>query len=286
ITIPAIYLAQKMGILLFLDNGGSGGEPLSPDYVFDFPKDELKPHPAYDFFAFAPLPGYDGNPNNNNGWLEANDYLLGELEAMVNEQMVVHTIEEVAEPVVEAEEERVITPVVDMEERQMDVPMIDMEEDLAVLLDDDDFEDDAFDGFGEEEVEGPSTAIAEGPSFPHLALGLSVPPFVIEDLSTRLSNLDYRHGQLCRGLTRWEEVGALVEQGQQIAAQRDEMVVELTQQVQALQIDEQQRDTQIQQLQTIITEMGSKESILMRYILGLKRQIAALERRPPRPQYS
>nr|GFA37852.1 hypothetical protein [Tanacetum cinerariifolium] len=229
------------------------GEPLSPDHVFDFPKDELKPHPAYDFFAFAPLPGYDGNPNNNNGWLEANDYLLRELEAMVNEQMIVPTIEEVAEPVVEAEEERVIAPVVDMEERRMDVPMIDMEEDLAVLLDDDDFEDDASDGFGEEErINQVSDA--------EVATGVTIGEF---------------------GPRIYAVEGHI-----QIAAQRDEMVAELTQQVQDLQIDEQQRDTQIQQLQTIITKMGSKESILMRYILGLKRQIAALERRPPRPQYS
>ncbi|GJV58542.1 reverse transcriptase domain-containing protein [Tanacetum coccineum] len=67
------------------------GEPLSPDRVFDFPVDEPEPHPAYDFFAPGPLPGYAGNPNNNNGWLEADDYLLGELEAMVDEPMVVVT---------------------------------------------------------------------------------------------------------------------------------------------------------------------------------------------------
>ncbi|GJZ80878.1 hypothetical protein Tco_0645872, partial [Tanacetum coccineum] len=120
------------------------GEPLSPDRVFDFPMDE--PHPAYDFFAPAPLPGYAGNPNNNNGWLAADDYLLGELEAMVDEQMVVPAVdeiaeqmvvpavEEVAEPVVEAEEEQVIAPVVDVVEGQMDAPMMDMEEDLAVLF--------------------------------------------------------------------------------------------------------------------------------------------------------
>nr|GEY26621.1 hypothetical protein [Tanacetum cinerariifolium] len=189
-------------------------EPLSPDRVFDFPEDELEPHLAHDFFAPAPLPVYAGNPNNNNGWLTTDDYLLGELEAMVGEQMVVPAIKEVAEPVAEAEEEQVIAHVVGMEEGHMDVLMIDMEEELAVLFgEDDDFEND-FEGVDEEEawevnedwlmapvtpppvparqppsvyeVGGPSTAIAEGPSFPHLALGLSVPPFVIEDLSTRL----------------------------------------------------------------------------------------------------
>nr|GEU31533.1 reverse transcriptase domain-containing protein, chloroplastic [Tanacetum cinerariifolium] len=119
-------------------------EPLSPDHVFDFPEDELEPHPAYNFFVPAPLPGYAGNPNNNNGWLTVDDYLLGELEAMVGERMVIPAIEEVAEPVAEAEEEQVIALVADIEEGQMDALMIDMEEDLAVLFsENDDFEDDS-----------------------------------------------------------------------------------------------------------------------------------------------
>ncbi|GJR41193.1 hypothetical protein Tco_1216877 [Tanacetum coccineum] len=303
------------------------GEPLSPDRVFDFPEDELEPHPAYDFFAPAPLPGYAGNPNNNNGWLAADDYLLGELEAMANEQMVIPAVDEIAkqmiipaiekaaEPVVEAEEEHMIAPIVDVAEGQMDAPMMDIEEDLAAMFGDDDFEDDASDRFGGEEVwevnedwlmapttpplmlavpppsvyevGGPSNAVSEGPSFLHSALGFPIPPFVIEDLSTRLGNLEYGHGQLVQrvnqvsdaevaaGVTirelgprvyvvegqvqvmvsqmahakdRWEQVGAQVEQGQQTAAQRDETVAELIQQVQALQIDVHHRDTQIQQL--------------------------------------
>nr|GEV20725.1 hypothetical protein [Tanacetum cinerariifolium] len=46
------------------------------------------------------------------------------------------------------------------------------------------------------EVRGPSTAAAEGPSFPHPAPELPVPPSVIEDLSTRLGNLDYEYRPL------------------------------------------------------------------------------------------
>ncbi|GKA91751.1 hypothetical protein Tco_0813676 [Tanacetum coccineum] len=149
------------------------------------------------------------------------------------------------------------------------------------------------------EVGGPSIAAAEGPSFPHSASGLPVPPSVIEDLSTRLGNLEYGHRQLVKkvihvsdvevaasvsireiGLRvfaiegqmqvmasqmvhaahRWEQVGAQVEQGQQTATQRDKEITGLTQQVQALQADGQQRDTQIQQLQTAVTEMSSRES--------------------------
>nr|GEX63522.1 hypothetical protein [Tanacetum cinerariifolium] len=104
------------------------------------------------------------------------------------------------------------------------VPMIDIEENLAVLFgENDDFENDS-EGVDEEEawevneellmahvipplvlvvqplsiyeVGGPSTTVAEGSSFPHLAPGLLVPPFMIKDLSTRLGNQEYWHGQL------------------------------------------------------------------------------------------
>ncbi|GKC73000.1 hypothetical protein Tco_1118883 [Tanacetum coccineum] len=174
------------------------------------------------------------------------------------------------------------------------------------------------------EVGGPSTAAAEGPSFPHSASGLLVPPAVIEDLSTRLGNLEYGHGQLVQkviqvsdaevaaGVTigeigprvfavegqvqviasqmthatdRWEQVGAQVEQGRR-PGQRDETLLSLTSVAnwKRLQADVQQRDTQIQQLQTTVSEMGSRESTLMQCILGMDRRLAELERRPPGPQ--
>ncbi|GKG54149.1 hypothetical protein Tco_0557672, partial [Tanacetum coccineum] len=89
------------------------GEPLSPDHVFDFPMDEL--HPAYGFFAPGSLPGYFGKPNNNNGWIEADVPLLGELEAELDEPMVAPVIDEAAEPIAKMEEQ-VIALVIDMEE--------------------------------------------------------------------------------------------------------------------------------------------------------------------------
>ncbi|GJV94378.1 hypothetical protein Tco_1545955 [Tanacetum coccineum] len=235
--------------------------------------------------------------------------------------MVVPAIKEVAEPIAKAKEEQVIAPIVDMEEEQMDAPVIDMEEDLAALFGDDDFEDDASDGFDEEEVwevneewlmapttpppmlampppsvyevGGPSTV----PSFPHSSSRLLVSPFVIEDLSTRLGNLDYGHGQLVQRVNQVSdaEVAASVtigELGPRVYAAKGHVQVIVSQVAHVAerwehvgaQIDVQQRDTRIQQLQTTVTEMGSKESTLMRCILGLERRIAALERRPPRPQ--
>nr|GEY30895.1 hypothetical protein [Tanacetum cinerariifolium] len=132
------------------------GESLSQDHVFSFLEDELKSHPAYDFFAPRPLLGYA-------------------------EPMVVPAIEEVIEPVAEAEED------------QMEAPVMDIEEELAALFGkDDDFEDDDFS----------------------------------DDDSERVKEEE---------VWRWEQVGARVEQGQQIATHKDKTITELTQQVQALQ---------------------------------------------------
>ncbi|GKC53039.1 hypothetical protein Tco_1075784 [Tanacetum coccineum] len=231
------------------------GEPLSPDRVFDFPMDE--PHLAYDFFALVPLPKYAGNPSNNNGWVAVDDYLLGELEATVDEQMVVlavdeiaeqmvvPAVEEVAEPVVEAEEEQVIAPVIDVAEGQMDAPMIDMEKDLASLFGDDNFEDDASGGFGEEEVwevnedwlmapttpppmlampppsiygvGGPSTAVAEGSSFPQgsdaeIAAGVTIGEIGLRVLDVEGQML-VMASQMIQVVDRVEQVGVQVELG-------------------------------------------------------------------------
>ncbi|GKG01624.1 hypothetical protein Tco_0306329, partial [Tanacetum coccineum] len=94
-----------------------------------------------------------------------------------------------------------------------------MDEDIAMLFGNDDFEDDDSKGFDKKEVwevdeewlmapvtpppmpavpspsvyevGGPSTAVAEGQSFPLPASRLPVPPSTIKDLSTRLGNLEY-----------------------------------------------------------------------------------------------
>nr|GFC83412.1 hypothetical protein [Tanacetum cinerariifolium] len=77
--------------------------------------------------------------------------------------------------------------------------MVDPEFDEEVIDDDDDCKDDVellmatvtppratVTVSSTYEVGGPSTAAVEGPSAPFPALGLFVPPTVIEDLSTRL----------------------------------------------------------------------------------------------------
>ncbi|GJR58055.1 hypothetical protein Tco_1500217 [Tanacetum coccineum] len=240
------------------------GEPLSLDHVFDFPMDEPEPHPAYDFFAPGLLPGYAGNPNNNNGWVKADI------------------------------EEQVIALVIDMKE---DIAMLLDDGDFS---DDDSegFEDkEEVWEVNEEwlmafvtpplmlvvppssnyEVGGPSAAAAKGQSFPIPAPEQPLVKKVIQVSDAEVAD----------GITI-EEIGPRVSvvegQGQQIATQRDEVITRLTQWVQALQAAVQQRDSHIHQLQTMVTEMSNCESTLMQCILGMDRRLADLVKRPPGPQ--
>nr|GEU40295.1 hypothetical protein [Tanacetum cinerariifolium] len=122
--------------------------------------------------GFAPQWIGEHDPNNNNGWIEWDVPLGGEV----------------------------------------DEPMVDLEFDKEEMDDDDDVEwlmasmtspRDTMTVSSTYKVGGPSTTAAEGPSFPLPAHGLPAPPTVIEDLSTRLANLEYRHGVLTR---KMEEV--------------------------------------------------------------------------------
>ncbi|GKD84649.1 hypothetical protein Tco_1355803 [Tanacetum coccineum] len=248
--------------------------------------------------------------------IEADVPLLEELGVVADEPMVGLIVDEIVEPIVEAEEQDDDSEGFDEEEvwevneewlmAPVTPPLMSAVPPPSVY-----------------KVGGPSTTAAEGQSFPLPAPVLPIPPSVIEDLSTRLGNLEYRDGQLVKkviqvsdvevaaGISireispkvfavegqvqvmasqmvhaadRFEKIGTQVEQGQQTATQRDEVIAGLTQQVQALQAAMQQRDTQIQQLQTTISEMSSRESTLMQCILGMDRRLADLERRPPGSQ--
>nr|GEV01366.1 hypothetical protein [Tanacetum cinerariifolium] len=289
------------------------GEPLSPVRVFDFPMDEPEPHLAYDFFAPGPLPGYAGNPNNANRWIEANVPLLGEmgepLGADVDEPMVDPVIDEVAEPIAEGEE-------------QVIAPVIDVEEDIAMLFGDDDFSNDDSDGFEDDEevwevnkewlmapvtpplmpvmpppstyeVGVPSTTAAEGHSLTLPAPGFPMPPLVIEDLCTRMGNLEYGHEQLVKKVIQVSNAevadGIVIREiSLRVSAVKGQVQVIASQIVQAVgrleQAAVQHRDLQIQQLQALVSEKSSRESTLMQCILGMDRRLADLENRPPVPQ--
>nr|GEZ78864.1 hypothetical protein [Tanacetum cinerariifolium] len=147
------------------------------------------------------------------------------------------------------------------------------------------------------EVGGPSTAAIEGPSFPLLAPGLHVPPTVIEDLSTRLGNLEYRHGVLMRKI---EEVSDAEVADMQVANGLKEIETKVQQvesrvdtyssgqMVQTLQTALHGTELQNQQLRTRVAEMETHMGILMSYMLWMEERLTVLEKRlpglPPGPQ--
>ncbi|GJR45037.1 hypothetical protein Tco_1313140 [Tanacetum coccineum] len=131
-------------------------------------------------------------------------------------------------------------------------------------------------------VGGSSTAAAEGHSLTLLAPGVLVPLSVIEDLCTRMGNLEYGHGLLVKKVITVSD--AEVADGIAIGEIRPRVYAVEGQPVQTLQAAVQHRDVQIHQLQNLVAEMSSREGTLMQCILGMDRCLADLERRPPGPQ--
>nr|GEY81424.1 hypothetical protein [Tanacetum cinerariifolium] len=126
------------------------------------------------------------------------------------------------------------------------------------------------------EVGGPSTAAAEGQSFPLPVPGLPVHPTMIEDLSTRLGYLEYRHGVLMK---KMEEVSD-AEVADSIAIEEiHPRVATVEEQVQTLQTALHRAESQNQQLRTRVAEMESHEGIMMSYMMWMEERLTVLEKR-------
>nr|GEW76380.1 hypothetical protein [Tanacetum cinerariifolium] len=204
--------------------------------------------------GFAPQWIGEHDPNNNNGWIEWDVPLGGEV----------------------------------------DEPMVDLEVNEEVM-DDDDFEDDVewlmapvtspratMTVSSTYEVGGPSTAVIEGPSFPLPAPGLHVPPTVIEDLGTRLGNLEYKHRVLMRKI---EEVSDAEVADSIAIGGIHPRVATMGEQVES-RVDTHpsgQMAVQGQELRTRVTEMESHVGVLMSHMLWMEEHRTILEKRLPGP---
>ncbi|GKD58280.1 hypothetical protein Tco_1295789 [Tanacetum coccineum] len=109
---------------------------------------------------------------------------------------------------------------------------------------------------------------------------------MIEDLSTHLGNLEYGYEKLIKKVIQVSdtEVAAGIstgEIGSRVFAVEGQVQVMTSQMIQAALP---KRYSQIQQLQTTVSEIRSQESTLMQCILRMDRRLADLERRPPGPQ--
>nr|GEY39216.1 hypothetical protein [Tanacetum cinerariifolium] len=154
------------------------------------------------------------------------------------------------------------------------------------------------------EVEGPSVVAIEGPYFPLPAPELPVPPTVIEDLGTRLGNLEYRHGVWTRKMeetvqvvSRLEEIETRVQQVEsrldtypsgQMTVPGHDVIARSSEQVQTLQTALHETELQNQQLRTRVAEMESHMGIVMPYMLWMEERLTVLEKwlpgPPPGPQ--
>nr|GFB24805.1 hypothetical protein [Tanacetum cinerariifolium] len=210
------------------------------------------------------------DPNNNNGWIEWDVPLGGEV----------------------------------------DEPMVDPDVNEEVM-DDDDWEDDVewlmapvtppratITVSSTYEVGGPSTAAIKGPPFPLPAPGLHVPPTAIEDLSTRLGNLEHRHGVLMR---KMEEVSdaevadsiAIGEIHPRVATVGEQVQVMESQAVQVVS-GLKEIETRVQQVESRVDTYSSGQMAVpgQDEIVGLSQQecLTVLEKRlpglPPGPQKS
>nr|GEZ86483.1 hypothetical protein [Tanacetum cinerariifolium] len=243
------------------------------------------------------------DPNNNNGWIEWDVPLGGELdEPMVGP--------EVNEGVMDDDD-------LDDEVEWLMAPVTPPRATMTVS--------------STYKIGGPSTVIVERPSSPLPSPRLFVPLTVIENLSTRLGNLEYRHGVLVRKMedvsdaevadsitireihhrvatvgeqvqvmgsqtgqimSRLKEIETRVQQVKsrvdthpsgQMAVQGQDVIAGSSQQVQTLQTALHETELQNQQLRTRVTEMESHADILISYMLWMEERLTVLEKRLPGP---
>nr|GEW39416.1 hypothetical protein [Tanacetum cinerariifolium] len=159
--------------------------------------------------------------------------------------------------------------------REVDEPMVDLEFDEEEMDDDDDWDDDDDD----DDVD-PSTAAVEGPSASLPAPGLPVPPTVIEDLSTRLGNLEYRHGVLMR---KMDEVSDDKVADSITIREIHPRVSTVKEQIQVDSRVDTYPSGQMavpgqDELRTKMDEMESHEGILMLYMLWMEERLTVLKK--------
>nr|GEZ85320.1 hypothetical protein [Tanacetum cinerariifolium] len=242
-------------------------------------------------------------PNINNGWIEWDVPLGGEVDELMVDP-------EVNEEVMDDDN-------LDVEDEWLMAPVTPPRATMTIP--------------STYEVGGPSTAPIEGPSFPFSVPGLPVPPTVIEDLGTRLGNLEYKHGVVTRKMeevsdavvanritigeihprvatvgeqvqvveaqtaqvvSRLEEIEMRVQQVEsrvdtqssgQMAMQGHDVIVRSSEQVQTLQTALHETKLQNQQLRTRVAELESHIGIVMPYMLWMEERLTVLEKRLPGP---
>nr|GEU55038.1 hypothetical protein [Tanacetum cinerariifolium] len=200
---------------------------------------------APDGFAPQWICEHDPN-NNNNGWIEWDVPLGGELD----------------EPIIDPEvnEEVMDDDDWDDEVEWLMAPVTPSRATMTVS--------------STIEIGGPSTTVVERPSSPLLASGLPVPSTVIEDLGTREFHP--------RVATVREQVQVMESQAGQVVSRLKEIETRV-QQVQTLQTALHETKLQNQQLRTRVTEIVSHVGVVMSHMLWMEERLTILEKWLPGP---
>nr|GEZ73703.1 hypothetical protein [Tanacetum cinerariifolium] len=207
----------------------------------------------FDFFAVEPVLGLAETPDNQNGWIEWDVPLGGEMD----------------EP--------------------MENPGFDEEEELNELMDDD--QDEEVEEWlmalvmppratvtvpSTYEVGGPSTATPMGHLLTTMASGVAMQPQMIDDLCVRMSNLEYRHEELVKKM----EIVNDAEVADSIAiGEIHPRVTTLEGQVQTLRTSLHGAWFQNQPLQTRLSVMENREGTLISYMSWMEEHLVVLEKR-------
>nr|GEU86191.1 hypothetical protein [Tanacetum cinerariifolium] len=136
------------------------------------------------------------------------------------------------------------------------------------------------------EVGGPSTAMFVGHTFTTMASGVATQPQMIDDLCLRMSNLEYRHGELVKKTVKVSDtevadsiiIGEIHPRVATVEEQVQVMASQAVQVVQTLQTALHVSELQNQQLRTRMAEMESREGILMAYMLWMEERLTVLEK--------
>nr|GEX68570.1 hypothetical protein [Tanacetum cinerariifolium] len=215
---------------------------------------------VFDFFAVEPVPGLAEAPDNQNGWIEWDVPLGGEMdESMENpgfdEEEALNEFMYDDQDVRNEEVEEWLMASVTPLRATMTVPST-------------------------YELGGPSTATPVGHPLTTMESGVATQPHVIDDLCVRMSNLEYRHGELVKKM----EIVSDAEVVDSIAiGEIHPRVTTLEGQVQTLQ-------TTLHRawLQTRLSEMENREGTLISYMSWMEERLVVLEKRltgpPTRPQ--
>ncbi|GKD02524.1 hypothetical protein Tco_1177498, partial [Tanacetum coccineum] len=191
-------------------------------------------------------------PNNNNGWIEWDVPLGGEMDEPIVDQGFDEEVMDDDDDVWGQDDEWLMAPVTPLK---------------AIVTISSTYK-----------VGGPSTTTLMGYPFAIMAPGVAMQPQVIDDLCTQIDNLEYRHG----ALTRRMEAVSDIEVANRIAiGEIHPRVTNVEEQVQTLQTALHGAELQNQQLRTRVVEMESREGTMMSYMLWMEERLIVLEKRIP-----